>query len=484
GRPFFAVGTALGLKAWSGSMFEYLMPSLVLDEPIGSVLHQATRSAVQAQQDEAVPRGTPWGISESAIAGQDHTLAYQYGPQGVARLALRRTPIDERVVAPYASAMALVVAPAAAVDNLLALQALGARRALGFIEAIDYTPQRQVAGSSQVMVHSFMAHHQGMALVAAADVLTDGRPRRWAMADPVLRATAVLLHERAPREVPLLTDPPRLPTPRRTRGARLVAEIDPLHDALEASQLLGNGRHAVLLRSHGGGHSQWDGLGLSRAQDDLPRSDQGHWFYLQRRVGGPWASLSARPAPDPAARYTARMQADRVVLGADWPDLRCRTTVWVSPEDDCELREVTLCNTGAHPQTLWLASCAEITLAPLRAAEAHPAFSNLFVQAHWREREHALYLRRQPRLPDELPVHAVHFLASSDGAPVDVQACADRAAWLGRYGSPARPLGEAADTSRRLAAGQALADGATAGPTGNTAGNTVGSTSGSTPASA
>ena len=225
----------------------------------------------------------------------------------------------------------------------------------------------------------------------------------------------------------------------------------PLQDALTATQLLGNGRHAVLLRSYGGGHSLWDGLGLTRAQDDLPRSDQGSWFYLQRRTGAPWASLTSHPAPDPGARYSTRMQADRVVFSAEWPDLVCRNTVWVSPEDDCELRELVLCNTTAQPLTLHLVSCAEISLAPLRADEAHPAFSKLFVQAHWRAAEHALFLRRQPRLPGEQAVHAVHFLASSDGAAVTVQPCADRAAWLGRHGSPARPLGPATDTGHALA---------------------------------
>ena len=442
GRPFFACGNEVGLKSWSGSMFEYLMPSLVLDEPIGSVLHQATRSAVRAQQDEATYRGTPWGISESAIAGQDHTLAYQYGPQGVARLALRRTPADERVIAPYASAMAVMVAPAAAVANLRALQALGARRMQGFIEAIDYTPQRQVAGSPSVLVNTFMAHHQAMALVAMTDLLTDGAPRRWAMADPVLRATAVLLHERAPREVPVLQDPPPLPEPRRARGARLVVDVQPLEEPLATTQLLTNGRHAVVLRSHGGGHSQWDGVGLTRARDDLPHDDQGTWFYLQRHSGAPWHSLTARPAPDPAARYSTRLQADRTVFDAEWPALHSRCTTWVSPEDDCELREVLLSNTGETPITVTLASYAELTLAPLRADEAHPAFSNLFMQARWHAPEQALYFKRQPRLPDEQPMRAVHFLALADGAEPTLQPCTDRAAWLGRYGNTAQPLGD------------------------------------------
>jgi len=451
GRPLFACGTELGLKSWSGSMFEYLMPSLVLDEPAGSVLHQATRSAVRAQQQEAVAAGTPWGISESAIAGQDHTLAYQYGPHGVAMLALRRTPVDERVIAPYASAMALVVAPAAAMDNLRALQALGARCSQGFIEAIDYTPQRQVAGSAHVLVHSVMAHHQGMSLVAAADVLADGAARRWAMADPVLRATAVLLHERAPHALPRPEQPPSLQPPRRSRGARLLAQIDPQDDALTATQLLGHARHAVLLRSHGGGHSLWDGLGLTRAQDDLLRADQGSWFYLQRGAGLPWVTLTAHPAPDPGARYSTRMQADRVVFNAEWPELHSRCTVWVSPDDDCELRELHLHNTSQQPQTLYLASYAEITLAPLRADEAHPAFSKLFVQAHWNADAQALYFRRQPRLADEQAVHAVHFLATRAPAVLQLQPCADRAGWIGRYGSPAPPLGEMADTALRTA---------------------------------
>ena len=166
GRPFFGHGNLAALRSWSGSMFEYLMPTLVLQEPLGSALQQATASAVTEQQREALSHHTPWGISECAIAAQDHTLAYQYGPQGVPRLALRRTPIDERVLAPYASALALLVSPAAAVANLRALETLGARRAFGFIDAIDFSPQRQTAGGTHTLVETHMAHHQAMTLVA------------------------------------------------------------------------------------------------------------------------------------------------------------------------------------------------------------------------------------------------------------------------------------------------------------------------------
>ncbi len=442
GRPFFGWGTEVGLKSWSGSMFEYLMPSLILDEPIGSVLYQVTRSAVSAQRADSEHRSTPWGISESAVAGQDHTLAYQYGPQGVARLALRRTPADELVVAPYASAMALMVAPVDALANLRRLQQLGARHVMGFIEAIDYTPLRQIRGSDCIPVDTFMAHHQAMSLVAIADVLTDGAPRGWAMADPLLRAVKALLHERAPREVPLLRDPPPLPRARRLRSARLVHEHEPLAMALPATHLLTNGHHAVVLRSHGGGYSMWDGIGLTRWRDDLLRDDLGSFFYI-RRAGAPdWHSITAHPAADPAASYRCRLQADRAIFDANWPDLHSRCTVWVAPEDDCEMRQIDLSNNGRQTLELSLASFAEPTLTAHRADESHPAFSKLFVQARWDPLEQALYFRRQPRLNDEQPLYAVHFLSLGELQPVSVTACTDRARWLGRYGSTARPLGD------------------------------------------
>jgi cyclic beta-1,2-glucan synthetase len=443
GRPFFARGRRAGLKSWSGSMFEYLMPTLIFDEPIGSALQQASASAVAEQQRDGDEHGTPWGVSESAIAAQDHTLAYQYGPQGVARLALRRTPVDERVVAPYASALALLVDPAAATNNLRALEALGARRTLGFIEAIDFSPKRQAADQTRCAIESHMAHHQAMVLVAAASVLSRGAPQRWARHEPLLRAVAGLLHERVPRETAPLREPQA--PPRRSGRARSEpwsVSSAPLHDALPPTQWLGNGRYAVVLRSHGAGLSQWQGQGLTRWRDDALRDDRGTFVYLQREGGGARHSVTAHPAADPRARYACRMLPDRVIFEARFDDLTVRTTVWVSPEDDCELRQVELEHSGSEPLPLTLSLALEPTLAPQRADEAHPAFSNLFVQASWHEAEQALYLRRKPRLGTEREVHAVLALAHSDGEVIEAQPCADRLRWRGRYGSAARPVGD------------------------------------------
>ncbi len=473
GRPFFAragAGDTLGLKSWTGSMFEYLMPSLVLREPAASALGRAIRTAVAEQQAEALGRGTPWGISESAIAGQDHTLAYQYGPQGVQTLALARLATDERVLAPYAAVMASIVAPTAVVADLQAFERLGARGTLGFFEAVDYTPQRQTAGTPYTLVQTYMAHHQAMGLVALTNLLADEAPRHWLMSDPHVKAVATLLHERAPREVAPLSLPPLelLPRQRSVRKTRMVRETEPLSEHLPLTHMLTNGRYAVVLRSHGGGYSNWEGTGVTRWRDDLLRDQHGSFFFLRRVGEREWFSTTARPAPDPRAHYQSRLQAERVIYEARWDDLCCCTTVWVSPEDDCELRQVELINTSHAPIELDLVSCFEATLAPQRGDEAHPAFSNLFIQARWDGAEQALHLRRQPRLFDEAALRAVHFLASSDaqiagdgraiglassktasspsgrvGQLRTVDPIADRGRWLGRYGSTTQPVGDA-----------------------------------------
>jgi cyclic beta-1,2-glucan synthetase len=208
GRPFFAVGAKAGLRSWSGSMFEYLMPSLMLAEPHGSVLREACRAAVLEQIKFARAHRVPWGMSESAYAERDHTLAYQYAPQGVPRLSLRRTPPGELVVAPYATALAAQIDPMAACKNFDALEGLTALGRYGFIDALDFTPARQASDERYTPVSTYMAHHQGMTLVALANVLLDGPAQRWGMANPQVQAVSSLLHERVPRAVPLLYAPP------------------------------------------------------------------------------------------------------------------------------------------------------------------------------------------------------------------------------------------------------------------------------------
>ncbi len=452
GRPFQATGLEVGLRSWSGSMFEYLMPSLVLDEPAGSALERAGHMAVQEQRAYARLHEVPWGVSESAYAAADRTLAYQYAPQGVPRLALRRTPTDERVVAPYATALAALQEPRAAIANLRRMQAAHARGAWGFIEALDYTASRQPESTAAhapgelpcVQISTFMAHHQGMTLVAMADVLLQGLPRRWTMGDARIGAVATLLHERVPREVARLQEPaPALPHGEpQDEAARMPRNVHPGVQALQRTQMLSNGRYAVTLRANGAGFSRLGTVDITRWRDDALRDEHGSFVYLRRPGHATPVSITQHPAPDPAADYTAQLHADRVCLDAVWPDLRTRCTVWVSPEDDIELRRVELWNTSSKPIALDLISAFEVCLSEARADEMHPAFANLFVGADWDVSEQALHLVRLPRREGEGALHAVHFVAGSNAALTRLRAGADRAAWRGRLREAWQPLAQ------------------------------------------
>jgi cyclic beta-1,2-glucan synthetase len=435
GRPFYAVGTTAGLRSWSGSMFEYLMPSLVLNEPYGSVLREACRAALCEQIAFAQALDLPWGMSESAYAGQDSSLAYQYAPQGVPRLALRRTPPDELVVAPYATALAAQIAPHRACSNFAALQALGARQRYGFIEALDFSPARQIGSALCTPVCTFMAHHQGMTIVALTNVLLDNPAQTWGMANAHLEAVTSLLHERPPREVAQLYAPPPGPPQQglRQRAPGLLREVVPGEAAVPPTQVLSNGRYSVALRPNGAGWSRWGQADISRWRDDALRDAHGSFFYLRWASGGTPVSLTQHPAPDPAAHYHSRFHADRVCFEARWPELDTHCTVWVSPEDDIEFRQIELRNRSDHPLELELLSALDITLSDARADEAHPAFANLFVHAEWQADQQALLFERKPRLPTEQGLQAAHFLAESDPEQVlGLSLQTDRQRWRGR----------------------------------------------------
>ena len=475
-RATFAHGHRVGLQSWSGSMFEYLMPMLLVDEPEGSLLHAAAVVAVREQRLLGSEWHLPWGVSESAHAERDASLAYQYGPQGAPRLALRRTPPAERVIAPYATLLAAQVEPIPAWRNLLRLARRGARDRYGFIEALDFTPARQQAGSRVRRVTTFMAHHQGMALVSLANVLLDGVVRGWFMSHPRVRAVSPLLHEPVPGNVRPLRALPPLPEGGSRDGdhsdggpALPARELLPGTHALEPVALLGNGRYSVLLHPDGSGASRWLGHAVSRWRDDALKRQHGTFFFL--RCGGaaggggggwagagaggntePWSSLTHHPAPSADVEYRCEWQPHAASFSARSPRWTAQTRVWVAPEEDVELREVTIealrsvDGDGNHPPlAIELASYFEVALSPQAADEAHPAFANLFVGARWDAGLRALWLQRRGRLEGDATVFAVHFIAavdSSDGDAAEIvfDVTTDRAHALGRGRSVGSPL--------------------------------------------
>ncbi|MBC7548346.1 MAG: hypothetical protein H7224_06855, partial [Polaromonas sp.] len=455
GRPFLSVGVMPGLKSWSGSMFEYLMPSLVMTEPTQGLLHLSSLAAVREQQAFGQSEQLPWGVSESAYFAQDHTLAFQYGPFGVPRLALRSTPPTERVVAPYASVLATQFTPHESITNLHALELLGVRGSHGFMDAVDFTVSRQPAAerppadgqAPHQVVCNFMAHHQGMSLVALCNVLCGNAPRRWFAASSLVQAYEALLHENTPRQIVDAADPRVLIEPPDGAQEQVYQsrQVLPASGLWQPTQLLSNGRYSVALRANGAGVSRWNAGGgsqthhVSRWRDDALRDAYGTFLYVRRSGAAQVHSVTSHPAPHPDWHYQATFLADRVEFEATSSDLHIKTSVLVSPEDDTELRTLRLQNHSTQDITLDVISCFEPVLADARADEAHPAFSNLFIETTWQPEWRALLLSRKPRLQGEPSMAVAHFLADSNANVRAIDFIADRRCFLGRNHLPSNP---------------------------------------------
>ncbi|MET0292737.1 MAG: glucoamylase family protein, partial [Steroidobacteraceae bacterium] len=441
GRLLTVAGGEPVLLAWSGSMFEYLMPLLVMPTYENTLLDRTYRAAVERQIEYGRQRGVPWGMSESGYNTVDVHLNYQYRAFGVPGLGLKRGLAEDLVVAPYASALALMVAPEAACLNLQRLTADGVAGTLGMFEAIDYTPSRQRRGESSAVVRSYMAHHQGMSLLACAYVLL-GRPMQARFeSDPLLQATLLLLQERIPRATPFHSHVPDSLTIRAAGGgaALPVRVIANPNTAIPEVQLLSNGRYHVMVTHAGGGSSRWKDLAITRWREDATTDNWGTFCYLRDVGSGEYWSTAHQPTLRTADHYEAIFSEGRAEFRRRDNDLETHTEIVVSPEDDIEVRRVHVTNRSRSSRTIDVTSYAEIVLAPAAADALHPAFSNLFVQTEILDHRRAILCTRRPRSLEEQVPWMFHLMTVRGVDAPAVSFETDRMRFIGRGNSVADP---------------------------------------------
>jgi len=442
GRLLVSSGGEPILVSWSGSMFEYLMPLLVMPNYEATLLDHTCRTAVRRQIEYGGLRGVPWGISESGYNRTDVDLNYQYRAFGVPGLGLKRGLAEDLVIAPYASVLALMVSPRDACENLRRLAAEGRGGAYGFIEAVDYTPSRLPPGESSVGIRSFMAHHQGMSLLALDNVLNGGIMQRRFMACPMLKATDLLLQERVPRTAAgVFTEDLVLETTRTFPGeVESVMRVftNPTSAAPEV-HLLSNGRYHVAVTSAGGGYSRWRELAVGRWHEDATRDCWGTFVYLRDTQSGDFWSAAHQPTRHATEAYEAVFTQARAEFRHRHAGLEVHTEICVSPEDDVELRRITLSNRSAATRVIEVTSYAEVVIAPQASDLAHPAFSNLFVQTEFLKKCSALLCTRRPRAAEEQPPWMLHVMMSPGSEQGAVSCETDRARFVGRGGTPTDP---------------------------------------------
>jgi cyclic beta-1,2-glucan synthetase len=443
GRALTPVGRGSALLSWTGSMFEYLMPNLVMRAPLGSLLAQTARLIVARQERYAAGLGVPWGISESGYTARDLEQNYQYSAFGVPGLGLKRGLGDDLVIAPYACGLAAMVDPAAAVANLERLQALGAFDRFGFREAVDFTARRLPDNTPFTIVKSYMAHHQGMLLVALGNVVNDCAMVGRFHVEPIVEATELLLHERMPRNA--LVARPRAQDV--TSDADVRDSVPPMlrrftspHDAVPRSHLLSNGRYSVMVSAAGSGYSRWQDLAVTRWREDVTRDSWGSYVYLRDTSSGVVWSVAHQPTGVEADSYEVAYSEESATFTRRDGAITSTLKVLVSAEDDAEIRRVSLSNFGTRTREIELTSYQEVALATQAADVAHPAFQNLFVRTEFVPQAAALLATRRPRSPND-PAIWVGHVAMIDGHPADfLQYETDRARFLGRGRSVRNPV--------------------------------------------
>ena len=438
GRAVTPVRNGAALISWSGSMFEYLMPSLVMRAPAGSILEQTSRLIVQRQMDYGATLGVPWGISESAYNARDIELTYQYSNFGIPGLGLKRGLSANTVIAPYATALAAMVNPRAAASNLDQLAAGGAKGRYGFYEALDYTESRVPEGKRVAIVLAFMAHHQGMTIVAIADAVFDGAMRTRFHSDPIVQATELLLQERTPRDVAI-----PVPWDSEARSAAKRPDVSPAggrrlttaHGSTPATQLMSNGRYAVMVTAAGSGYSRWGELAITRWREDTTCDDLGSYVFLRDVNSGEVWSTGFHPSGVEPDSYEVVLNEDRAQFTRHDRTLTTVQEIVVSAEDDAEVRRVSVTNTGKRERELEITSYSEIVLAPQASDVAHPAFAKLFVETEFLSSEGAILATRRRRSPDESEIWAAHHSVLDGVAAENVEVETDRARFLGRGGT-------------------------------------------------
>jgi len=431
GRAVTPVGHGAALVSWSGSMFEYLMPSLVMRAPAGSLLEETSRLVVQRQIDFGRARHLPWGVSESAYNVRDLEYTYQYSNFGVPGLGLKRGLGRDSVIAPYATALASIVDAPAAVLNLAVLAAAGAHGRYGYFEALDYTPGRVPGGQTVALVRAFMAHHQGMSILAIADAVLGGIMCTRFHAEPMIEATELLLQERAPRNGAVARPLPaeQLHAARKhaqvQAGGRRFSHAD---DAAPVTHLLSNGRYTVMLTTAGSGYSRWQSLAVTRWREDPTLDDWGSYIYLHDTGSGAVWSAGMQPCGVAPDAYEVAFSEDRAAFARQDGMLTTTTDILVSAEDDAEVRRVSIFNADDVPHDIELTSYAELALIAQAADVAHPAFAKLFVQTEVLADSGAILATRRRRTPDEAEIWAGHLVVADAAVTVET----DRAKFLGR----------------------------------------------------
>lgn len=422
-KHWFALGRSLtesaggkALLSWSGTMFEYLMPLLVMKDFPETLLSETYRSVVDAQKAYGRKVGVPWGISESAYSGVDFEKTFQYRAFGVPGLGMKRGLDDDLIISPYSTLLATMVAPREAIRNLKELEREGLRGEYGFYESVDYTASRLGVEEKNFIVKAFFAHHQGMSLVALNNVLNNGIVQERFHRDPLVKSCELLLHEKFPERLPTITAEEA--TYQGLEGAgeeqeeSVVQIVKTPHTVIPKTHILSNGYLTSVIDNAGSGYLLFEKeLMLTRWREDPIVNRHGIYIYIRDLDSGECWSAGFQPTARTSTSYEVVFAPDKAEIKRRDFDIFSYLEITVSPEENVEIRKLTLANIGTRRRRLEITSYGEVCLSTHKADLAHPAFQKMFIKSEHLEDLETLLFMRRPRSVHEHPLMLFHQVA-------------------------------------------------------------------------
>ncbi len=437
-RPLTRFQGRLALLSWSGTMFEYLMPSLLMREYPSTLLAESTQAVIALQIAYGAEQKVPWGISESGFYTFDNAHNYQYRAFGVPSLGFKRGLGEDLVVTPYASLLALSARPQAVWQNIENLSQKGMIGRYGFYEAIDFTPSRLQFSQEWAIVRSYMSHHQGMIMLSLVNYLQGHKMVARFHAEPRIHSVELLLQEQIPAqptlenapeeadatESPIVAPPLITATPWSVSPDTLAPQV----------HFLSNGRLGSLITNAGSGGLLGADVAYTRWRPDTTLDDWGNWLYVQDLERDKLWSVGLQPMGRRPERYEVQYYPHMVHFHRYDEGIALEMDIVVAINEDVEVRRVRLTNDSDQPRRLRLTSYAEVVLTDQASDQRHQAFAKLFVESEYIPEVNALFFRRRPRAADEAPRFLGHMLVTEEGVPLTRAYESDRAHFCGRGG--------------------------------------------------
>lgn len=435
GRALTKIDGSRALVSWTGTMFEYFMPSLILKNYKGTLLDETYNGVIKSQKYYGYKLNIPWGVSESGFYSFDFNLNYQYKAFGIPDLGLKRGLSEDIVISPYSTLLALNFDSENAVDNIRKLMAAGMEGKYGFYEALDFTPKRLSKGMSKEIVKSFMAHHQGMGMLALDNFFHNEIMIKRFHSHPMIKAGELMLQERIPTRV-IITKEYKERIEEKdnlSKGYREAVRTYEMPDLVPPPcHLLTNGSYSVLISTRGEGFSKFNDIFINRWRDNSIKGDYGDFVFLKNMTSRKTWSAAYEPLGKEPDGYKVSFLPSRAEFFRRDDEINTIMEVFVSPEDNVEIRRIKIENYGTNEAVIEVTSYFDTALSTIQDDIAHRAFSNLFIRTEFLDEYECITAMRRPREKNSKEQWAFHCAVHEGDivGPMQYETC--RANFIGR----------------------------------------------------